>query len=165
MQNIYTPAFKFSTSKGRDTYGYRICTISDEHGKGRACGGGYDLFGTALGEWMENAFTAELLELAKHSAGGTWDSATNKRESFCDRWDPNNNKPDTNYKENALPGLTLYTRNGKPEAFSLDGGVGRRAMEEILQRFGFVMREPEANFNKRGGRKDTGVLIITRKEA
>lgn len=47
---------KWSTSRGRDTYGWNICTLTDETtGKRfRTTGGGYDMVGTVFGEWLAN---------------------------------------------------------------------------------------------------------------
>lgn len=47
---------KWSTSRGRDTYGWNIVTLTDETtGKRfRANGGGYDMVGTVFGEWLAN---------------------------------------------------------------------------------------------------------------
>lgn len=48
--------FKRSTSRGRNTYGYNngIKVAS-------TCGGGYDMKGTVLGDYIQQRFQAELL--------------------------------------------------------------------------------------------------------
>lgn len=56
--------FKWTVSRGRDTYGYNIVTLRVDGQKVSSCnGGGYDMKGTALGNWVARAFSAELLRL------------------------------------------------------------------------------------------------------
>lgn len=56
--------FKWTVSRGRDSYGYNICTLRVDGQKVSSCnGGGYDMKGTSLGDWVARAFTAELLKL------------------------------------------------------------------------------------------------------
>lgn len=162
---IYTLSYRFGTSKGADTYGYTTCTIKDANARGACSGGGYDLLGTALGKWMEKKLSTELLVLATQRAGGTWDSEKQESRDFCQRWDHQKGKLDANYRENALPGLTLYTRNGKPDGFGVDGGVGFRCMVDILAAIGYRLRDIPTNFNRKGGRKDSGVFILEPMEA
>jgi len=67
----------WSTSRGQDTYGYNICRLDDVRtGKRyRTCGGGYDMIGTVLGDWIEDRFQDELralvADLPKQKYGGT----------------------------------------------------------------------------------------------
>ena len=58
-----TLLIKWGESKGRETYGYTLCTITDtDTGKRyRTCGGGYDLEGTVLAEWLADIHQAKLL--------------------------------------------------------------------------------------------------------
>ena len=53
---------KWSVSKGRDTYGYNICTLIDGNTdkKHRCMGGGYDMTGTVVGKWLETTFQQRL---------------------------------------------------------------------------------------------------------
>lgn len=56
--------FKWTVSRGRESYGYNICTLRVDGQKVSSCnGGGYDMKGTSLGSWVARAFTAELLKL------------------------------------------------------------------------------------------------------
>lgn len=42
--------FKWTISRGRDTYGYNICSLYVDGKKVSGCsGGGYDMMGTCLG--------------------------------------------------------------------------------------------------------------------
>ena len=43
---------KWSVSRGRDTYGFHICTLYDGERAYRTKGGGYDMVGTVFGEWL-----------------------------------------------------------------------------------------------------------------
>lgn len=67
----------WSVSRGQDTYGYNICRLDDVRtGKRyRTCGGGYDMIGSVLGDWMEDRFQDELralvADLPKQKYGGT----------------------------------------------------------------------------------------------
>ena len=57
-------SFKWSVSRGRDTYGYNICSLWVDGTKVEGCnGGGYDMMGTCLGNWMEKKFQQELKTL------------------------------------------------------------------------------------------------------
>ena len=67
----------WSVSRGQDTYGYNICRLDDiRTGKRyRTCGGGYDMIGSVLGDWLEDRFQEELralvADLPKQKYGGT----------------------------------------------------------------------------------------------
>ena len=67
----------WSVSRGQDTYGYNICRLDDVRtGKRyRTCGGGYDMIGSVLGDWLEDRFQEELralvADLPKQKYGGT----------------------------------------------------------------------------------------------
>ena len=56
-------ALSWSTSKGRDTYGYNICRLDNcNTDKRHKCiGGGYDMVGTVVGEYLEEAFQDRLV--------------------------------------------------------------------------------------------------------
>lgn len=55
----------WSTSKGRETYGYTICRLDDRNNgrRFRCMGGGYDMIGTVFGEWLETYYQNELVKL------------------------------------------------------------------------------------------------------
>ena len=56
--------FKRTVSRGRDTYGYNICSLYVDGHKVSSCnGGGYDMQGTALGDWIARIFKDDLLKL------------------------------------------------------------------------------------------------------
>lgn len=54
---------KRSISRGRDTYGYNIVTAVCNGKSYRTLGGGYDMIGTVLGDWFEDAHKDDLTTL------------------------------------------------------------------------------------------------------
>ena len=64
---------RWGISKGRDTYGYNICTITDERtGKRHSCnGGGYDMVGTSFGNWLADTYQDRLVKLARERGPST----------------------------------------------------------------------------------------------
>lgn len=68
-----TLEFKWTISRGRDTYGYNICSLYVNGYKVSSCnGGGYDMKGTALGNYIAKAFPDRLLKLNKEYYGLTF---------------------------------------------------------------------------------------------
>ena len=55
----------WSVSRGRDSEGWNICRLDDTRtGKRyRTMGGGYDMIGTVIGDWLEDQFQNELKAL------------------------------------------------------------------------------------------------------
>lgn len=59
-----TLEFKWGVSRGRDTYGYTICSLYVDGRKVASCnGGGYDMKGTSFGHYLERAYADRLLKL------------------------------------------------------------------------------------------------------
>jgi len=60
--NINHLSISWSTSRGRDTYGYNICRLDDRNNgkRYRTCGGGYDMIGTVFGEWLADVYQDRL---------------------------------------------------------------------------------------------------------
>lgn len=44
--------YKWTISRGRETYGYNICTLWDGNTPYRCNGGGYDMQGSVFGLWL-----------------------------------------------------------------------------------------------------------------
>lgn len=56
--------FKWTVSRGRDTYGYNICTLYANSEKVARCnGGGYDMTGTCLGNFIAKRYAERLRKL------------------------------------------------------------------------------------------------------
>ena len=59
-----TLEFRWTVSRGRETYGYNICTLYVDGRKVARCnGGGYDMKGTCLGNWIAREYADRLLGL------------------------------------------------------------------------------------------------------
>jgi hypothetical protein len=56
--------FKWTVSRGKDTYGYNVCSLYVNGKKVSSCnGGGYDMKGTALGSWIAREYQERLVNL------------------------------------------------------------------------------------------------------
>lgn len=68
-------SFKWTVSKARDTYGYNVVTLRANGTKVAQCnGGGYDMIGTCLGDWIANSmlFREKLLKFKTEFYGLTF---------------------------------------------------------------------------------------------
>lgn len=82
-----TLEFKWGTSRGRDTYGYTICTLYTDGSKVSSCnGGGYDMKGTALGRYIARAYADRLNALRPEQMPeqSHWERAREPRRLCCD---------------------------------------------------------------------------------
>lgn len=80
-------AFKWSVSRGRDTYGYNIVTLRLNSKKVSSCnGGGYDMTGACLGNWITYAFKDELSKFKFDEKGKSEFYGLNKYDNniYCD---------------------------------------------------------------------------------
>lgn len=78
--------FKWTVSRGRDTYGYNICTLYVDGEKVARCnGGGYDMAGTCLGDFVARQYADRLLSLKPEEmpAQSHWEVAE-KPSRRCD---------------------------------------------------------------------------------
>lgn len=65
-----TLEFRWTISRGRDSYGYNICSLWVDGQKVSSCnGGGYDMEGTALGTWVAARYAGRLIRLRKNKLG------------------------------------------------------------------------------------------------
>jgi hypothetical protein len=126
--------FKWTVSRGRDTYAYNICTLLvDGATVGRCMGGGYDMQGTCLGQWIENSFQLELLDKMERKAiiigARHYDTKAGRVshfpiEGFSGIW----------LKE-------LQKTNGtKEQSITLDGGCGFESMKRIAEAIGIKLQ-------------------------
>lgn len=60
----------WSKSRGESTYGWNICRLKDTYtGKRyRTCGGGFDMIGSVLGNWLADRYQDRLETIAHHAA-------------------------------------------------------------------------------------------------
>ena len=110
----------WTISRALDTYGYDVCTLTDQRTgkKYRAAGGGYDILGTVLGEYLEDVHQDALSALAVKL--GT--------------------DPDRGAANNYVAGnYGLFVRaNG---SVYTDGACGQSSMERIAAAIGLTVKE------------------------
>lgn len=133
---------KWSVSRGRDTYGYSICSLWRGGRKLATCnGGGYDMTGTVVAEWFCREFQAKVWELRSRAStaryrrdiGGLVDHPEVLTSLLADR----------------LTGLeVIYTNSNciEGKAF-IDGACGLRSVQRLIEACGFNVEEV---YNRRG---------------
>jgi len=111
---LETLFFKWTTSKGVNTFGYHICTLKDKRGNkiNSNCGGGYDMKGTALGDFINEYFYDQIRKLDASKFYGL-----------------------THYGKN-YKRLKHASKLGKSY---VDGGCGFSSMSRILEKIGFSL--------------------------
>ena len=136
-------SIKWTVSRARDTYGYNVCTLTDTRGSRFRCnGGGYDMIGTVVGDWL-HAFEQSALMAIKDKAGSVYDLATHSSERV----------------EPGLYGLTLFTYNGEPSYLRIDGACGIETVRKIAKAAGIELK---ANYQKSGrGRGNTLGFMVS----
>lgn len=127
----------WSISRAQDTYGYNRVTVRDvETGKRFVeCGGGFDMLGAALGQWLQ-ATMQDLLLCHADLAYNVYDSG---------RLNDNGNTAGKLY------GMTHHLNSN---TVSLDGGCGLESMLRIADAIGIKLQRVNT-YNKRG--QNTGV--------
>ena len=120
--------FKYTISRARDTYGYNICSlwIHTESGRekvARTCGGGYDMQGCCLGNWIQEykPFKQGLLRCKPSDFYGL-----------------------TFYDEKARKSRKQYNPGNK---ILIKGSRGFSCMESILYALGFYLVQIESETN------------------
>ena len=123
---------KWSISRGRDTYGYNICSLYVYGQKVTDCnGGGYDMIGTVIGELVTALFGAELSELSM-SADLTNHHSDGREIKF------RNPKYGGRYESDCYGLYTSdYDNNRK---VGINGACGESAVESILNAIGYDLR-------------------------
>lgn len=159
MQTQYL-ALSWSTSRGRDTYGYNICKLTDGHNKYSTCGGGYDMTGTVFAQYLEANFQDRLKRLHKRAGSeyrgvaGSYKAREGKHAyALYGR----------NEKRKVYPGLFYgmtahYDPKGKLQKITLDGACGLSSMETIATAIGL---EVKTTGNRKG--HTTGFIVIDTK--
>jgi hypothetical protein len=118
----------WSTSKAVDTYGYNRLTLRAGGGYSTVtCGGGYDMNGTVIGDWLQDTYQDRLRAIASR-ASASW-SRTAGYVSKPHRWEGR--------AEDILYGMSVCTDDGR---VSLDGACGMRSMELIAEAIGVQLR-------------------------
>lgn len=125
---LKTLDFKWTISKGVNTYGYKICTLKNFRNEKIAstCGGGYDMQGTVLGEMINKFFPNELKKLVANS--GSLDTP-----SGFYGLSHHNPKAKTSKRR------FLKRANKNTESY-VNGSCGFEAMRTILDKIGFKIQ-------------------------
>ena len=138
-------AWKWTTSRGQDTAGWNICSLyADGVKMASTCGGGYDMKGTAFGDFIQDEYKERLLKL--HRRAGRRLSVSKKDANGYRIYKrlktaKAKNAP-TWSKSGELYGLTAYYKRGeiKPYKMALDGGCGFESMQKIAQNIGITTK-------------------------
>lgn len=124
--NINHLAISWTTSRGRDTYGYNICRLDDRQGRRRfrTCGGGYDMIGTVFGQWLQENYQERL------------------REFFAARKDALQDYGSTGWKVHPdFYGAHVRPyQDGSGFKVSLDGACGFESMRRIAEAIGLELQ-------------------------
>lgn len=134
-------AISWAVSRGVDTYGYNICRLdSSTSGKRyRTCGGGYDMIGTVIGQYLQAEHCEAIMSLVK------------RLMSDPDKFEDAGYSVGGFVKFPDLYGMVYNTRTGN---VSLDGACGVSSMQAIGEAIGI-------SWQRLGNRKGqtTGYVI------
>jgi|SRR5665213_2219469 len=136
-------AFSWSVSRGRETYGYNIMTVTDQNtGKRFRCnGGGYDMTGTSVGNWMEATYPKRLQAVAERADIRYFTPA---REPWYEH----------SMAADRLYGMTVTGGGG----VRLDGACGLESMLKVAHAIGLKLeRTYKATGRNRG--ETTGYIV------
>ena len=136
---LHSLDIKWTTSRGRDTYGWNICTLTDDRGaRFRTMGGGYDMTSAVLGDWIAEKYQDRLYRMR-------WYAATTI-----------NNRGMVTHNDNskALYGMTLNR-----DSVTLDGRCGESSMRQIASAIGLDIKN---TYSQRKGRH-SGFIISDRR--
>lgn len=109
--------FVWSVSRANDTYGCNICTLREGFKRNKiasTCGGGYDMKGTVLADFIKLHFENELKRLNSKEFYGL---------SF---WNPETKKQCKRYRQG--------------NKICLNGACGFEPMQAILDKIGFKLK-------------------------
>ena len=129
-----TLEFRWTVSRGRDTYGYNICSLWIDGVKVASCnGGGYDMQGTVLGEWLHRYFPYKLKTLPTNYGSGD-DNKGFYGLSFYT----------TVHQEG---GYKRHHKYEQGDTMTLDGACGIESMKKIAEAIGIKLKYVMGNKN------------------
>lgn len=132
--------FKWTVSKGRDTYGYNIVSLYVDGSKVASCnGGGYDMQGTCLGLYLMREYQDRLMRISDKA--GTIAMQGDEMGWVHVRQD------------NGLYGMTLLQPKKLKPHVSLDGACGESSMVRIAKEAGIILT------STRIGKKEWGYFL------
>lgn len=150
-------SFRWTTSRAADSYGYNICSLMQDGRKvATTCGGGYDMQGTVVGQWLNANFNEQLRALAADRI------ALAEAAGSARYYDGGNNaKIEANGRTLYLYGLTVWKAEGEkqPVEVRCDGGTGLSSMQSVLSALGLKMTSVT-----RDRRGNTTAYLVTNAE-
>ena len=136
---MYNLKFKNTTSRGKDSYGYNICTLIVDGKKVSRCnGGGYDMQGTCFGNWLAYQFKDELLKFKKEFYGLTFHNPTYKvSDEIVLKEQKGESLGLERYQDFYKQSSKLPTE--KHTIAQIDGACGFSCVENILNELGYSL--------------------------
>ena len=136
----YNLKFKWTTSKAQNTYGYNVCTLLvNGEKKSRCNGGGYDMQGTCLGDWIARQFDKKLLEFKKDFYGLTFHNPNWKpSEKIIEREEEGKSLGLERYQDFYKQSSKLPTK--KHTIPEINGACGFNSVSNILNHIGHKIR-------------------------
>ena len=131
-------ALKHGISRGQDTFGYNLVTLTDsDTGKRfRTCGGGYDMVGTVFGKWLQDNHQDKLMTIA-YDCDKAYDTV-NKR--YVHRLTDQNVFGFGLHSEYLYGSTCQMDDKGTVLSVSLDGACGLDCMVAIAKRIGLQVK-------------------------
>ena len=150
LDKIKSLTVKWTISKAQNTYGYNICTvINDDNGERFKClGGGYDMLGTSLANFIEKEYQNQLYQNADKAY-----SLRGYPENIQDR------------AKQGFYGMTAHYQNGLVTHVTLDGGCGINSIERIIKEVLGLTLERKYSYDRKGRVKDTVGFYLYPSEA
>ena len=114
--------YRTGISRGRETFGYAIVSLeSFETGKRYRCnGGGYDMLGTVLGNWLSDRYQSEMLAYLESLGMKPGDWATSRDGAKANGWH-------------------YGTHISKKGIAGIDGATGQSNVIELARRMGIII--------------------------
>ena len=134
-------SIKYSTSRAAESYGYNRVTVTDlSTGKKYiTVGGGYDMTGKAVGNWIADIMQSEIAQLVPYQV---YDKATGFTH---------------NDRAISLYGLE---HNKDKNVFTIDGACGMSAVEQIVKATGNKLRTVNELDKHKRYKKTLGFSIV-----
>jgi hypothetical protein len=134
MKNVFV--FKYGVSRGQDTYGYNIVSLYVDNKKvASTCGGGYDMNGCVLGQWINQTFGNELRELcAKEIA-----EAQRELDQYKFSGIPDEGLKYYNDRGNGIYGLIVTGHKIFGGIARIDGMCGFSVCKQVLKVLGYEL--------------------------
>lgn len=145
--------FKWSVSRARDTAGYNICSLWVNGKKVSSYnGGGYDMQGTVLGDWVARAFRSDLIKLKESFYGLSFHDpsydpgkAIVEGETVEDREKAGKTIGLDRYQ--AFHSASSKVPTERHTIPLINGATGQESVERILKAIGYRMKYVHASSN------------------